>query len=105
MLRAYEEFDPRKIDCGFLTLQACLNDMLEVNGGNDYKIRHLGKQTILHDHGELPRTIAATAEAVQIKEMFTGDSDSKISDTGDEDSDADSDDDDGAIEQMIIQAV
>ena len=42
---------------------------------------------------------------MQIKEMFTGDSDSKISDTGDEDSDADSDDDDGAIEQMIIQAV
>jgi hypothetical protein len=37
VLRAFDEFDPRKIDCGFLTLQTCLNDMLEVNGGNDYK--------------------------------------------------------------------
>ena len=38
VLRAFDEFDPREIDCGFLTLQTCLNDMLEVNGGDDYKI-------------------------------------------------------------------
>jgi hypothetical protein len=38
VLRASVEFDPRKIDCGFLTLQTCLNGMLEVNGGNNYKI-------------------------------------------------------------------
>ena len=48
VLRAFDEFDPRKIDCGFLALQTCLNDMLEVlNGGNDYKIGHLGKLAIL----------------------------------------------------------
>jgi hypothetical protein len=38
VLHAFEEFEPRKIDCGCLTLQTCLNDMMEVNGGNDYKI-------------------------------------------------------------------
>ena len=37
-LWAFDEFDPRKIDCGFLTLQTCLNDMLEANGGNNYTI-------------------------------------------------------------------
>jgi hypothetical protein len=38
VLKAFAEFEPRKIDCGFLMLQTCLNDMMEVNGGNDYKI-------------------------------------------------------------------
>ncbi len=38
VLQAFAEFEPRKFDCGFLTLQTCLNDMMEVNGGNDYKI-------------------------------------------------------------------
>jgi hypothetical protein len=38
VLQAFAEFEPRKIDCGFLTLQTCLNDMMETNGGNDYKI-------------------------------------------------------------------
>ena len=104
VLWAFEEFDPRKIDCGFLTLQTCLNDMLEVNGGNDYKIRHLGKLSLLREFGELPRSFAATAVALQVKEMFTGDG-NEISDIEDEDSNAGADN--VAIEQMImpIQAV
>ncbi len=39
LLQAFVEFKPRnKIDYGFLKLQTCLNDMMEVNGGNEYKI-------------------------------------------------------------------
>jgi hypothetical protein len=49
VLRTFIEFDPRKIDCGFLTLQTCLKDMLEVNCGNEYNIQHLGKQAILRE--------------------------------------------------------
>ena len=97
--RAFAEFDPRMIDCGFLTLQTCLNDMLEVNGGNNYKIRHLGKQAMLRENGELPRSFAATDEALRVFEMFTGDG-GEISDSEDEDSDAGADD--GAIQQMIM---
>jgi hypothetical protein len=92
VLRAFVEFDPRNIDCGFLTLQTCLNDM-------NYKIRHLGKQAILHEHGELPRSFASTVEALQVFEMFTGDG-GKISDIEDKDSDAGTDN--GAVEQMIM---
>ena len=99
MLRAFNEFDPRKIDCGFLTLQTCLNNMLEVNGGNDYKIRHLRKLTILREYGEIPRTFAATGEALQVKELFTGDG-RKIGNIGDNDSDADVGD--NAMEHMIM---
>lgn len=73
--------------------------MLEVNGGNDYKIRHLGKQAILHQFGYLPRTFAATDEALQVVQMFSGDG-GEISDIEDEDSEAGAGD--GAIDQMIM---
>ncbi len=29
---AFEEFDPQKIDFGFMTLQTCMNDILKVYG-------------------------------------------------------------------------
>jgi hypothetical protein len=51
VLQLFAEFEPRKIDCGFLWLQTCLNDMMEVNGGNDYRIQHLGKQALLCQFG------------------------------------------------------
>ena len=72
--------------------------MLEVNGGNDYKIRHMGKQILLRQFGYLPRTFAATDEALQVVQMFSGDG-GEISDIGDDDSDAGAGD--GAIGQMI----
>ena len=73
--------------------------MLEVNDGNDYKIRHLGKLAILREFGEIPRTFAATDEALQVKELFTGDG-GEIGDIGDNDSDAGAGS--GAMEQMIM---
>jgi hypothetical protein len=73
--------------------------MLEVNGENDYKIRHMGKQILLRQFGYLPRTVAATDEALQVVQMFSGDG-GEISDIGDDDSDAGAGD--GAIDQMIM---
>jgi hypothetical protein len=99
VLQAFAEFEPRKIDCGFLTLQTCLNDMMEVNGGNDYKIRHLGKQALLRQFGYIPRSFQATAQALEVYQMFTGDG-REIHDSGDDNSDAGAGD--GAVEQMII---
>ena len=66
VLRAFGEFEPRRIDCGFLTLQTCLNDMMDVNGGNDYKVRHFGKQAILRALGYVPRSFRATDKALQV---------------------------------------
>ena len=100
LTRAFDEFDPREIDCGFLKLQTCfLDDMLDVNGRNDYKIRHLGKLAILREFGYLPRSFAATAEALEVVHMFRGGG-GKINDIGDEDRDAGAGD--GAIDQMIM---
>lgn len=88
VLAAFRDFDPRKIDCGFLTLQTCLNDMLEAHGGNNFKIRHLGKQSILREHGELPRSFGATAEALRVQRMFIGNGAPEISDNSSEDEDS-----------------
>ena len=54
---------------------------------------------MLRENGELPRSFAATDEALRVFEMFTGDG-GEISDSEDEDSDAGADD--GAIQQMIM---
>ena len=103
VLQAFQDFESRKIDCGFLTLQGCLNDMLEVSGRNDYKIRHMGKQVLLRQFGyQPPRTFAATEEALQVVQMFSGDG-GEISDIGDNDSGAGAGD--GAIGQMIMPIV
>ncbi len=99
VLQTFAEFEPRKIDCGFLMLQTCLNDMMEVNGGNDYKIRHLGKQALLHQFGYIPRSFQATAQALQVYQMFTGDG-GEIHDSGDDKSDAG--DGNGVVKPMII---
>jgi hypothetical protein len=73
--------------------------MMEVNGGNDYKIQHLGNQALLRQFGYIPISFQATAQALQVYQMFTGDG-CKIHVSGDDNSDAGAGD--GAVEQMII---
>jgi hypothetical protein len=58
--RAYDEFCPRKIDFGFLTLQSCLDEILVSNGNNSYKKTHMGKATLLQA-GVLPVSVGASA--------------------------------------------
>ena len=38
LVDALLQFDARKNDYGFITLQCCLDDILIRNGGNDYSI-------------------------------------------------------------------
>jgi hypothetical protein len=40
---AYEAYESVKLDNAFLTLQCCFNSILEAEGGNDYKLTHMGK--------------------------------------------------------------
>ena len=73
---------------------------MEVNGANDYKLRHVGKQALLREFGYIPRSFRATDdEALQVYELFTGDA-GEIHDSGDDNSDAGAGN--GAVEQMII---
>ncbi|KAI2499777.1 hypothetical protein MHU86_14720 [Fragilaria crotonensis] len=62
VLRAFETFNERKNDFGFLTLQCSLDDILSCNGGNDYSIQHMGKERMLRE-GILPDRIKASEAA------------------------------------------
>lgn len=55
-------YPPYKLRNVFLTLQNVMNSIIEVNGGNDYDIQHMGKQT-LERHGLLPTSLRVTEYA------------------------------------------
>ena len=43
--KAYVEYPLHKLNHVWLTLQSCLNMIIENDGGNDYKILHMGKES------------------------------------------------------------
>ena len=62
--KAYGEYPYRKLNHSWLTLQSCLNKIIENDGGNDYKIPHMGKESLQRRRllpGALDITPAATA--------------------------------------------
>ena len=65
VLQSFRNFEPRKIDFGFLTLQPVLDDILCCHGDNDFKIAHIGKERLLQN-GELPTRIEASEEAAAV---------------------------------------
>jgi hypothetical protein len=69
-LWAFREFEPRKIGYAFLTLQCCLDDILVKLGGNNYKIRHMGKERRLRE-GRLDTRINVTEDARRSFGMFS----------------------------------
>jgi hypothetical protein len=69
--RAYREFETRKIDFAFLTLQCCMDDTLSIHGSNAYRIRHMGKEALLRA-GALPISIVPSATALEVFDMLEG---------------------------------
>ena len=59
--RAYNELDPKKINQCFLSLQDCLDKILDCNGGNSYSIPHMNKAK-MQKNGLLPAGIPVLAE-------------------------------------------
>ena len=60
--KAYGEYPYRKLNHVWLTFQSCLNKIIENDGGNNYKILHLGKQS-LQRRGLLPVVLDVTPAA------------------------------------------
>ena len=60
--KAYGEYPYRKLNRVWLTLQSCLNMIIEKDGGNDYKIPHMGKES-LERRGLLPKVLDITPAA------------------------------------------
>ena len=60
--KAYGEYPYRKLNHVWLTLQSCLNMIIENDGGNDYKIPHMGKES-MERRGLLPEVLHITPAA------------------------------------------
>ena len=60
--KAYGEYPWCKLNFVWLTLQSCLNKIIEHDGGNDYKIPHMGKESLWR-RGRLPEVLHVTPAA------------------------------------------
>ena len=78
--KAYGEYPWRKLNHVWLTLQSCLNMIIDNGGGNDCKILHMGKES-LERRGLLPQVLDVTPTANEW-----------LNPTMDDDSDQDSND-------------
>ncbi len=56
---AWNLMQPTKLNDIFLTLQACLNEILKDGGGNAYSVPHLAKRRIEREEGVLPVSLRA----------------------------------------------
>ena len=82
--KAYGEYPMRKLNHVWLTLQSCFNMIIENDGGNDYKIPHMGKES-LEWRGLLPWVLDITPTAnAWLNPMKEDDSD-QDSDNSDDD--------------------
>ena len=97
VLAAFNTFETRKLDFAFLTLQYCMDDVLAIHGDNNYKIRHVGKESMLAA-GTLPIRVPATVHALHVYNLKQG---------GNDNEDGDNDANDGVVSaaMQMIQEV
>ncbi len=81
---AFEQYPWQKLRDAFLTLQCCLNEIIETHGDNNYKIPHMNKAK-LEREGLLPSTIRVTeaAEQFSIEEQQLESADESVGETVD----------------------
>jgi hypothetical protein len=72
VLLAFDEFDPMKLNFGWLTLMSCFDDVINCHGDNDYAILvHMQKEKRLCD-GTLPNLLIPSDEALEVFDMMGG---------------------------------
>jgi hypothetical protein len=68
--QAFTDYEPRKLEKGWVTLASVLDEVLKCDGDNDFKIPHMGKDKILREAGSLPLRLPASEEAMRMIEHF-----------------------------------
>ena len=82
--KAYGWYPMHKLNRVWLTLQSCLNMIIQNDGGNDYKILHMGKES-LEQRGLLPWVLEVTPTAnAWLNPMMEDDSDQDSDDSDDD---------------------
>ena len=82
--KAYGEYPMHKSNYVWLTLQSCFNMIIENDGGNDYKIPHMGKES-LEWKGLLPHVLDITHTANAWLNPMMEDDSNEDSDDSDDD--------------------
>ena len=67
--KAYHDFPPEAIDRGFTTLQSCLDEIIQCEGANTYKIPHLQKEARARAGNPLPKKLPVTDAALEVLEV------------------------------------
>ena len=62
--KAYEELTPQTLNRVFLSLQACLTQILQFRGDNSYKVPHMNKDR-LERTGGLPNVLEVDEDLVR----------------------------------------
>ena len=82
--KAYGEYPLHKLNHVWLTLQSCFNMIIENDGGNDYIILHMGKES-MERRGLLPQVLDVTPTAnAWLNPMMDNDSDQDSDDLDDD---------------------
>ena len=82
--KAYGEYPMGRLNHVWLTLQSCLNMIIKNDGGNDYKIPHMGKES-MERRGLLPTVLDVTPAAdAWLNPTMDDDSTLDADDSGDE---------------------
>ncbi|KAL7566128.1 hypothetical protein ACA910_003899 [Epithemia clementina (nom. ined.)] len=66
--KTYQEYPKEKINYTWLTLQSCLNAIIDNHGGNDYSIEHMNKPG-LERSSNLPLVLDVTKHALFLTEQ------------------------------------
>ncbi|XP_028060307.1 uncharacterized protein LOC114263922 [Camellia sinensis] len=62
--KSFEELSWETLDHVFVTLQACILEVMKINGGNNYKLPHMAKRKLMRD-GTLPYQIQCEPHVVE----------------------------------------
>lgn len=67
----WHDYDPTKLNHAFLTYQSVMEEVVKIDGHNDYKIPHMGKDT-MERQGTLPVVLTLSDEAKEHYNAFMG---------------------------------
>jgi hypothetical protein len=68
VMTAWQQYNPRTLECVWITHQACLNEVIACYGDNTYQLPHLGKHNLRDANGNLPSSIDVSDEAEEALE-------------------------------------
>ena len=81
-MEAFRTYPRVLINRTWLTLQSCLNEIIEKHGGNNYKIPHMSKER-LEREGQLPTVLPVTQRLEEILEHNQEDNEDNIEESED----------------------